>query len=104
LIFSTIDGKLLRAVTLPKSEGPSDLTTTNIVFSGIHDIDFYKAYLNVKHPTSTGSFIQTGYYIFAANFTIASLSTTNPSVMWSRTSHLIGKLDVPLGLIADLQG
>jgi hypothetical protein len=103
LIFQASDGALLRAATYPDSVGTYDLSTRNMVMVGVDANGCYNVWLNVKQSTFPVSSAYTGYYLFSAKFTIASLATTNPTVMWSRRSQVTGSTEFPMGLIIDPQ-
>ena len=74
-----------------------------MVLAGVDANGYYNAWLNVKQQTIPASSFYSGYYLFSAKFTIASLSTTNPTVMWSRRSQVTGSTEFPMGLIIDPQ-
>ena len=55
LIFKLSDGSLLRAATYPDSDGAYDLTTRNLVMTGLDPNGNYNVWLNVKKGTLSPS-------------------------------------------------
>ena len=84
IIIRESDGSIIQAAIYPKSQGNYDKRTRNLVLAGPNSANEYQVAMNFKSHTST---IHSGYYIFSATFSIASLTAGNlPSVPWSRLS------------------
>ncbi len=70
-----------------------------MVLAGANIVNEYQVVMNVKSHTSL---VHSGYYIFSATFSIATLTPGSlPSVSWSRLSSVSTVSDDPMGLVLD---
>lgn len=101
LLFRASDGSLLSVSSYPNSENGIDKFIRTFAFFGVDKNGFYQVILDSRQKEAS---VFVGYYIFSARFTIPSLSSSLPTIVWNKESMAKTLRDRPMGLIVDSSG